>query len=107
MVSDLSTARRREIYGAGGWVASNTDLACHRTDRRTVSNRSAGACPAAWDRYEHSGDRAFAAHLFGAKGAAQFSSTPSSRSERTTGPSPPSLSPENAHPFGTSLMGPR
>jgi alpha-L-fucosidase 2 len=114
MVSDLSvTGARtaREMYGAGGWVAH------HNTDvwRATgpIDGPQYGMWPtggawltlALWDRYEYSGDRDYLRRIYPLlKGAAQFFldtlvEEPSHHWLVTS----PSLSPENSHPFGTSL----
>jgi len=114
MVSDLSvTGARmaREMYGAGGWVAH------HNTDvwRATapIDGPQYGMWPtggawltlALWDRYEYTGDRGYLQRIYPLlKGAAQFFldtlvEEPTHRWLVTS----PSLSPENAHPFGTSL----
>ena len=118
MVSDLAvTGARtaREMYGAGGWVAHhNTDLW-----RATgpIDGPQYGMWPTGgawltlplWDRYEYSGDRAYLQRIYPLlKGAAQFFldtliDEPTHHWLVTS----PSLSPENPHPFGTSLtMGP-
>jgi alpha-L-fucosidase 2 len=118
MVSDLSvTGARtaREMYGAGGWVAHhNTDLW-----RATgpIDGPQYGMWPTGgawltlplWDRYTYTADRAYLQRIYPLlKGAAQFFvdtlvDEPTHHWLVTS----PSLSPENAHPFGTSLtMGP-
>jgi alpha-L-fucosidase 2 len=118
MVSDLSvTGARtaREMYGAGGWVAHhNTDLW-----RATgpIDGPQYGMWPTGgawltlplWERYEFTGDRNYLQRVYPLiKGAAQFFldtlvEEPTHRWLVTA----PSLSPENVHPFGTSLaMGP-
>ncbi len=118
MVSDLSmTGARtaREMYGAGGWVAHhNTDLW-----RATgpIDGPQYGMWPTGgawltlplWDRYEYSGDRDYLKRIYPLlKGATQFFldtlvEEPTHHWLVTS----PSLSPENLHPFGTSLtMGP-
>jgi alpha-L-fucosidase 2 len=114
LVSDLSaTGARtaREMYGAGGWVAHhNTDLW-----RATgpIDGPQYGMWPTGgawltlplWDRYEYSGDRAYLERIYPLiKGAAQFFldtlvEEPAHHWLITS----PSLSPENPHPFGTSL----
>jgi len=114
MVSDLSvTGARtaREMYGAGGWVAHhNTDLW-----RATgpIDGPQYGMWPTGgawltlplWDRYDYSGDRGYLQRIYPLlKGAAQFFvetlvEEPSHHWLVTS----PSLSPENPHPFGTSL----
>jgi len=114
MVSDLSvTGARtaREMYGAGGWVAHhNTDLW-----RATgpIDGVQYGLWPTGgawltlplWDRYEYNGDRDYLRRIYPLlKGAAQFFldtlvEEPTHHWLVTS----PSLSPENRHPFGTSL----
>jgi alpha-L-fucosidase 2 len=118
MVSDLSvTGARtaREMYGAGGWVTHhNTDLW-----RATgpIDGPQYGMWPTGgawltlplWDRYEYSGDRTYLHRIYPLiKGAAQFFvDTLVEEPEHHWLVTSPSLSPENAHPFGTSLtMGP-
>ena len=114
MVADLSvTGARtaRELYGARGWVAHhNTDLW-----RATgpIDGAQWGLWPTGgawltlplWDRYEYTGDRRYLQRLYPLlKGAAQFF-LDTLVEEPTHGwlVTSPSLSPENAHPFGTSL----
>jgi alpha-L-fucosidase 2 len=118
MVADLTvTGARtaRTMYGAGGWVAHhNTDL---WRATAPIDGPQWGLWPgggawltlALWDRYEYTGDRAYLRTIYPMlKGAAQFFvdtlvEEPSRRWLVTS----PSLSPENLHPFGTSLvMGP-
>jgi alpha-L-fucosidase 2 len=118
MVSDLTvTGARtaRTMYGAGGWVAHhNTDL---WRATAPIDGPQWGMWPtggawltlALWDRYEYTGDRTYLRTIYPMlKGAAQFFldtlvDDPSRRWLVTS----PSLSPENPHPFGTSLaMGP-
>jgi alpha-L-fucosidase 2 len=114
MVSDLSvTGARtaREMYGARGWVAHhNTDLW-----RATgpIDGPQWGMWPTGgawltlplWDRYEYTGDRGYLQRIYPLlKSAAQFF-LDTLVEEPTHGwlVTSPSLSPENAHPFGTSL----
>ncbi len=106
-ISGARTAR--EIYGARGWVAHhNTDL------WRASSPIDGGAwgmwplggawlCNALWDRWDHGRDRAWLDAIYPLmRGAATFFLD-------TLQPSPvglvtsPSISPENAHPFGASV----
>ncbi len=118
MVADLSvTGARtaREMYGAGGWVAHhNTDLW-----RATgpIDGPQYGMWPTGgawltlplWDRYEYNGDRAYLQRIYPLlKGAAQFFlDTLVEEPTHHWLVTAPSLSPENPHPFGTSLtMGP-
>ncbi|HVG71220.1 MAG TPA: glycoside hydrolase family 95 protein [Vicinamibacterales bacterium] len=118
MVSDLTvTGARtaRTMYGAGGWVAHhNTDLwrATAPIDGPQWGMWPAGGAwltLALWDRYAYTGDRAYLRTIYPMlKGAARFFldtlvEEPSRRWLVTS----PSLSPENPHPFGASLvMGP-
>jgi alpha-L-fucosidase 2 len=118
MVQDLAvTGARtaREMYGAGGWVAHhNTDLwrATAPIDGPQWGLWPTGGawlCLALWERYEYDRDRAYLQAIYPLlKGAAQFFLE--TLVEDTTGQwlvTSPSLSPENPHPFGTSLvMGP-
>ena len=115
MVADLTvTGARtaREMYGAGGWVAHhNTDL---WRATAPIDGPQWGMWPtggawltlALWDRYEYTGDRAYLRTIYPfLKGAAQFFldtlvEEPSHHWLVTS----PSLSPENAHPFGASLV---
>src|SRR5688572_3687707 len=118
MVSDLTvTGARtaRAMYGARGWVAHhNTDLwrATAPIDGPQWGMWPAGGAwltLALWDRYEYTGNRSYLRTIYPMlKGAAEFFvdtlvEEPSRRWLVTS----PSLSPENPHPFGTSLvMGP-
>ena len=115
MVTDLAvTGARtaREMYGAGGWlVHHNTDL---WRATAPIDGPQYGMWPTggAWltlplfDRYEYSGDRDYLRAIYPLlKGAAQFFldtlvEEPSHHWLVTS----PSLSPENRHPFGTSLV---
>jgi alpha-L-fucosidase 2 len=118
MVQDLAvTGARtaREMYGAGGWVAHhNTDL---WRATAPIDGPQWGLWPtggawlsvALWERYEYTGDRAYLQTIYPLlKGAAEFFldtlvDDPTGQWLVTS----PSLSPENVHPFGTSLvMGP-
>jgi alpha-L-fucosidase 2 len=102
----------QEMYGARGWVTHhNTDLW-----RATgpVDGPQWGMWPTGgawltvelWDRYRYTGDRDFARKIYPAlSGAAQFFvdtlvEEPTHHWLVTS----PSLSPENSHPFGTSLV---
>jgi alpha-L-fucosidase 2 len=114
MVSDLSVTGARtakEMYGADGWVAHhNTDLW-----RATgpIDGPQWGMWPTGgawltlplWERYAYTGDREYLQRIYPViKGAAQFFldtlvEEPAHHWLVTS----PSLSPENLHPFGTSL----
>ena len=114
MVQDLAvTGARtaREMYGAGGWVAHhNTDL---WRATAPIDGPQWGMWPtggawlavALWDRYEYTGDPAYLATIYPLlKGAAQFFldtlvEDPTHQWLVTS----PSVSPENPHPFGTSV----
>ena len=115
LVRDLSvTGARtaRTMYGARGWVAHhNTDLwrATAPIDGPQWGMWPAGGAWLAqmlWDRYEYSGDRAYLREIYPLlKGAAEFF-LDTLVEEPTHGwlITSPSLSPENLHPFGTSLV---
>ena len=114
MVTDLSvTGARtaREMYGASGWVAHhNTDLW-----RATgpIDGVQYGLWPTGgawltlplWDRYDYSGDREYLRRIYPVlRGAAQFFvDTLVEEPVHHWLITSPSLSPENQHPFGTSL----
>jgi alpha-L-fucosidase 2 len=114
MVQDLSvTGARtaRDMYGAGGWMAHhNTDL---WRATAPIDGPQWGLWPtggawlavALWERYEHNGDPRYLRTVYPLlKGAAQFFLD--TLVEDPTGQwlvTSPSLSPENPHPFGTSL----
>jgi alpha-L-fucosidase 2 len=115
MVADLSvTGARtaRDMYGADGWVAHhNTDL---WRATAPIDGPQWGMWPvggawlavALWDRYEYTGDRAYLRTIYPLlKGAAEFfvDTLVTEQSGRWLVTSP-SLSPENPHPFGTSLV---
>lgn len=118
MVQDLAVTggrTAREMYGAGGWVAHhNTDL---WRATAPIDGPQWGLWPtggawlavALWDRYEYTGDPAYLATIYPLlKGAAQFFldtlvEEPTHQWLVTS----PSVSPENPHPLGTSVvMGP-
>jgi alpha-L-fucosidase 2 len=114
MVQDLAvTGARtaRDMYGAGGWMAHhNTDL---WRATAPIDGPQWGLWPtggawlavALWERYEHNGDPAYLRTIYPLlKGSAQFFldtlvEDPTGRWLVTS----PSVSPENPHPFGTSL----
>ena len=118
MVQDLAVTggrTAREMYGAGGWVAHhNTDLwrATAPIDGPQWGLWQTGGAwlaVALWDRYEYSGDPAYLETIYPLlKGSAQFFldtlvEEPTHKWLVTS----PSVSPENPHPFGTSVvMGP-
>ncbi len=118
MVQDLAVTggrTAREMYGASGWVAHhNTDL---WRATAPIDGPQWGLWPtggawlavALWDRYEYSGDPRYLETIYPLlKGAAQFFldtlvEEPTHKWLVTS----PSVSPENPHPFGTSVvMGP-
>ncbi len=115
MVMDLTVtgARTAKVqYGARGWVAHhNTDLwrATAPVDKATSGMWPTGGawlCRALWRHYEYSGDPAYLAKIYPAlKGAAEFFldtlvEEPTHHWLVTN----PSLSPENKHPYGTSIV---
>jgi alpha-L-fucosidase 2 len=118
LVQDLAvTGARtaRAMYGARGWVAHhNTDLwrATAPIDGPQFGMWPTGGAwlsVAAWERYEYSGDRAYLREIYPLlKGAAEFFlDTLLEDPKHGWLVTSPSLSPENFHPFGTSLvMGP-
>ena len=118
LVQDLAiTGARtaRAMYGADGWMAHhNTDL---WRATAPIDGPQWGMWPtggawlavALWERYEYTGDRAYLRTIYPLlEGAAEFFvdtlvEEPTHHWLVTS----PSLSPENPHPFGTSLaMGP-
>ena len=118
LVEDLAQTGARTaqtMYGAGGWVTHhNTDL---WRAAAPIDGAQWGMWPAGgawltlvlWDRYEFTRNRAYLARVYPLlKGAAQFF-LDTLVEEPVHGwlVTSPSLSPENLHPFGTSLvMGP-
>jgi alpha-L-fucosidase 2 len=118
LVDDLSvTGARtaREMYGAGGWVVHhNTDL---WRATAPIDGPQWGLWPtggawlsvALWDRYEYTRDLAYLRKIYPLlKGSAQFFlDTLVEEPTRHWLVTSPSLSPENSHPYGASLvMGP-
>ncbi len=114
MVMDLTKTGARTaktMYNAGGWVTHhNTDLwrASAPIDGPQWGMWPTGGawlCLHLWDRYDYSGDKEYLAQVYPAmKGAAQFFfdtlvEDPNHKWLVTC----PSLSPENSHPFGTSV----
>jgi alpha-L-fucosidase 2 len=114
MVRELSVTgavTAREMYGANGWVAHhNTDL--WRASAPIDGPRwgmwptgGAWLCLHLWDRYEYSGDRAVLEKVYPLmKGSAEFFlDTLQKDPKHGWLVTNPSLSPENEHPFGTSI----
>ena len=114
MVEDLTVTGARTArvqYGAGGWVAHhNTDLwrATAPVDGPPYGMWPTGGawlCQLLWEHYLFGGDHEFLERVYPAmKGAAQFFldtlvEEPSHQWLVTC----PSLSPENSHPYGTSV----
>ncbi len=114
MVEDLAQTGARtaqEMYGARGWVAHhNTDLwrATAPIDGPLWGLWPTGGawlCNAIWDQYDYDRDPAVLARIYPlCRGAALFFcdtliEDPHGRGLVTS----PSLSPENEHPFGSSL----
>jgi alpha-L-fucosidase 2 len=114
MVMDLSETGARTArvhWGARGWVAHhNTDLwrATAPVDGPPYGMWPTGGawlCSHLWQHYEFSGDKQFLARVYPAlKGAAQFFlDTLVEEPRHGWLVTAPSLSPENRHPFGTSI----
>jgi alpha-L-fucosidase 2 len=114
LVSDLAVtgaAAAQRMYGAGGWMAhNNTDIwrPASPVDGAVWSLWPTGGawlCQNLWDSYEFTLDRAYLERIYPLlKGASEFFfdalvEDPASGALATT----PSLSPENRHPFGSSL----
>ncbi len=114
MVMDLTKtgARTAKVcYGAGGWVTHhNTDLwrASAPIDGPQWGMWPMGGawlCLHLWDHYDYSRDKEYLAKVYPAmKGAAQFFfDTLVEEPKHKWLVTCPSLSPENSHPFGTSV----
>jgi len=114
MVMDLTDtgARTAEVcYNAGGWVTHhNTDLwrASAPIDGPHWGMWPTGGawlCLHLWDHYDYSRDKEYLARVYPVmKGAAQFFfDTLVEDPEHKWLVTSPSLSPENGHPFGTSI----
>ncbi|HPD46944.1 MAG TPA: glycoside hydrolase N-terminal domain-containing protein [Anaerohalosphaeraceae bacterium] len=114
MVMDLTEtgARTAKVcYGARGWVTHhNTDLwrASAPIDGPQWGMWPTGGawlCLHLWDHYDYSRDKEYLAKVYPAmKGAAQFFfDTLVEEPTRKWLVTSPSLSPENGHPFGTSI----
>lgn len=114
MVEELSVTGAKTagtMYAARGWVAHhNTDLwrAAAPIDGPLWGLWPCGGawlCNALWDHYDYSGDQALLRRLYPLlKGASEFFldtliEDPKGRGLVTS----PSLSPENKHPFGSSV----
>ena len=115
MVSELTETGARTArvhYGARGWVAHhNTDLwrATGPIDGPQYGMWPTGGawlCLHLWERYEYSGDRKFLSRVYPAmKGASEFFlDTLVEEPRHKWLVTAPSLSPENRHPFGTSVV---
>jgi len=114
MVKDLSETGARtaaNMYGARGWVTHhNTDL---WRATAPIDGPAWGMWPMGgawlsqhlWDHYEFSGDRKYLAGVYPVlKGAAIFFlDTLVEETKNKWLVTSPSLSPENGHPFGTSV----
>jgi alpha-L-fucosidase 2 len=114
MVMDLTEtgARTAKVcYGAGGWVTHhNTDLwrATAPIDGPQWGMWPMGGawlCQHLWDHYDYSRDKEYLSKVYPAmKGAAQFFfDTLVEEPKHKWLVTCPSLSPENSHPFGTSI----
>ncbi|WCJ58068.1 glycoside hydrolase family 95 protein [Fontisphaera persica] len=114
MVEELTITGGRtaqKMYGARGWVVHhNTDIwrASAPIDGPQWGMWPCGGawlCLHLWDRYEYSGDTTLLRRIYPVlKGASEFfldtlQETPDKKWLVTN----PSLSPENGHPFGTSI----
>ena len=110
-LAETGARTARVQYGARGWVTHhNTDLwratgAIDAPNYGMWPTGGAWLCLHLWEHYEYGGDRAFLAKIYPAmKGASEFFldtlvEEPRNRWLVTS----PSLSPENRHPFGTSV----
>ena len=114
MVMDLTETGARTaktMYNAGGWVTHhNTDLwrASAPIDGPQWGMWPTGGawlCLHLWDHYDYSRDKEYLAKVYPAmKGAAQFFlDTLVEEPKHKWLVTCPSLSPENGHPFGTSV----
>jgi alpha-L-fucosidase 2 len=115
MVSELSETGRetaRVHYGAGGWVAHhNTDLwrASAPIDAANYGTWTTGGAWLTmhlWEHYEYTQDRKFLEKIYPVlKGASEFFLDFLVRKPGTEYlVTNPSMSPENSHPFGTSVV---
>ncbi len=114
MVKDISETGARTAklhYGARGWVAHhNTDLwrATEAIDPAFYGTWPLGGawlCTHLWEHYQFTGDKKFLAQVYPElKGATQFFlDTLVEDPKHHWLVVSPSISPENAHPFGTSI----
>jgi alpha-L-fucosidase 2 len=111
-LTETGARTARVQYGARGWVAHhNTDLwrATAPIDGPQWGMWPAGGawlCLHLWERYEYTGAKEFLARVYPAmKGAAQFFlDTLVEEPKHHWLVTNPSLSPENPHPFGTSIV---
>ena len=115
MISEIAETGARTArvhYGARGWVAHhNTDLwrATAPIDGPQWGMWPAGGawlCQHLWEHYEYTGDREFLARVYPVmKGASLFFlDTLVEEPKRRWLVTSPSVSPENQHPFGTSVV---
>jgi alpha-L-fucosidase 2 len=111
-LTETGARTARVQYGARGWVAHhNTDLwrATAPIDGPQWGMWPAGGawlCLHLWERYEYTGAKEFLTRVYPAmKGAAQFFlDTLVEEPKHHWLVTNPSLSPENPHPFGTSVV---
>ena len=111
-LTETGARTARVQYGARGWVTHhNTDLwrATAPIDGPQWGMWPAGGawlCLHLWERYEYTGAKEFLARVYPAmKGAAQFFlDTLVEEPKHHWLVTNPSLSPENPHPFGTSVV---
>jgi alpha-L-fucosidase 2 len=115
MVSELAETGARTArvhYGARGWVAHhNTDIwrAAAPVDGPAWGMWPAGGawlCKHLWEHYEFGGDREFLARVYPVMRGASlfFLDTLVEEPGRRWLVTSPSLSPENRHPFGASIV---
>jgi alpha-L-fucosidase 2 len=114
MVNDLTVTgahTAEKMYGARGWVVHhNTDLwrasaPIDFPDSGMWPSGGAWLCLHLWDRYEFSGDQAELKRIYPTlKGASEFFlDTLQEEPKHKWLVTNPSISPENGHPFGSSV----
>jgi alpha-L-fucosidase 2 len=111
-LTDTGARTAKEHYGARGWVDHhNTDLwrATAPIDGPQYGMWPTGGawlCLHLWEHYEYNGDKKFLERIYPAlKGASEFFlDTLVEEPKHKWLVTSPSLSPENRHPFGTSVV---
>lgn len=111
-IAETGARTARDMYGARGWMAHhNTDLwrATAPIDGAKFGMWPVGGawlCLHLWDRYDYGRDRAYLAAVYPLmKGAAQFFlDTLVEDARNGVLMTSPSLSPENSHPHGSTLV---